>query len=94
MKTSKSVIIALAFVLGIGGAFASKAAASKQAAEQWYVFTGTDQAQISDPSQYTLSPSDPNCTTGTERCAVLALPSATNPNQPDLAHITQEERKN
>jgi hypothetical protein len=93
MKNSKSAFIALAFVLGIGGAFASKVAQAKPTGEQWYVFKG-DQSQIDDLTKYDPSPTDPGCTTGTVRCAVLALPNPTNANQPDLAHISQEERKN
>ena len=93
MKNSKSVFIALAFVLGIGGAFASKAQPAKPFAAQWYLFNGTA-SQINDPSKYTLTPSDPGCAGSSDRCAVQAQPSATNPNQPDLAHVTQIELEN
>jgi hypothetical protein len=94
MKSSKSVFIALAFVLGIGGALASKAAQRvTPLSASWYVFNGNP-SQISDPSKYSLSPTDPDCTTGSDRCAVLAQPSTSNPNQPNLATITQEEFKN
>ncbi|MDN3548914.1 DUF6520 family protein [Mucilaginibacter aquaedulcis] len=94
MKTSKSAFIALAFVLGIGGAFATKPAhAAKPFAAQWYLFTGTP-SQINDPSQYTLTPADPGCIGSADRCAVEALPSATNPNQPDLAHVSKIEQEN
>jgi hypothetical protein len=92
MKSSKSVFIALAFVLGIGGAFATKPAhAAKPFAAQWYLFNGT-QAQINDPSKYSLTPSDPGCHDDGDRCAVLAQPSATNPNQPDLTQVTTIEK--
>lgn len=83
----------MAIILGIGGAFASKAAQTKPAGEQWYTFSGT-QAQINDLSKYTLTPNDPECGDGTVRCAVLAKPNPTNPNKPDLSQISQEELHN
>jgi hypothetical protein len=93
MKTIKGSMIALAFVLGIGGAFATNAPKMNKPANVWWSFTGT-QDQINDPSKYTYSSTDPGCSGTTDRCAVEAPRSTSNPNQPNLALIAQEELKN
>lgn len=93
MKNSKAAIFALAFILGIGGAFSTHAAkASHKPAAVWWSFTGT-QAQINDPSKYTFSSTEPSCSSGTNRCAVEANRSTGNPAQPDLNTITHEDLK-
>jgi hypothetical protein len=94
MNQSKSFIFGLALVLGVAGGFTTKASkpASKLDPVYWN-FNGT-QAQISDPSKYSYSADDPNCAGGSDRCAVLANRSSSNPNQPNLATITVEELHN
>ncbi|WP_183567722.1 hypothetical protein [Mucilaginibacter sp. SP1R1] len=93
MKNSRSIFIALAFVLGIGGALAGKAAqAAPKPAAVWWNYNGDQTpAQLSDPSKYSFSASDPGCPGLTDRCAVQASRSTGNPNQPNLSTITQEE---
>ncbi len=93
MKNSKAAIFALAFVLGIGGAFSSHVAkASNKPTAVWWKFNGT-QAQIGDPTQYAFSSLEPTCSTGSNRCAVQANRSTANPAQPDLSTITHEDLK-
>jgi hypothetical protein len=96
MKNTQAAFIALAFVLGIGGAFATSAPkAAKLPAPVYWTYSGDQSpAQLNDPAKYTFSPSDPGCTTGSERCAVKANRSSANPAQPDLSTITQEELHN
>ncbi|WP_184549777.1 DUF6520 family protein [Mucilaginibacter sp. FT3.2] len=93
MKNSKAAIFALAFVLGIGGAFSTHAAkASHKPAAVWWKFNGL-QTQITDPAQYTFSSLEPTCSAGSDRCAVEANRSTANPAQPDLSTITHEDLK-
>jgi len=98
MKTIKGSMIALAFVLGIGGAFATSAhhAAHKPAAKTtdvWWQFNGT-QAQIGDATKYTEVANEPGCSGSTKRCAILAPVNPLHTTQPDLSAISQEDLKN
>ena len=95
MKKSKSLILGLAVVLGVAGAFTTKAARPLHGngTGVWWSFNGT-QGQISDPSKYSFSPTEPGCSGAVNRCAVLANRSSGNPAQPDLSTITQEDLKN
>ncbi|QEC74673.1 DUF6520 family protein [Mucilaginibacter ginsenosidivorax] len=98
MKSIKGSMIALAFVLGIGGAFATNAhhAAHKPAktTDVWWQFNGT-QAQISDGTKYTQVAGEPaGCSGSNNRCAILAPANPLHTNQPDLSAIDQEDLKN
>jgi hypothetical protein len=94
MKTIQGSMIALAFVLGIGGAFATKAhQPAAKTTDVWWQFNGT-QAQINDGTKYTQVASEPACSGSTKRCAILAEPNPLHTNQPDLSAITQEDLKN
>jgi hypothetical protein len=96
MKTIKAGMIALAFVLGIGGAFATNAhhTAHKTTkhANVWWQFNGT-QAQINDGTKYTQVPAEPGCAGGTKRCAIEAPADPLHSSQPDLLNISQEDLK-
>jgi hypothetical protein len=97
MKTIQRSFIAMALVLGIGGAFASNAhqahrPASKNVDLLWR-FDGT-QAQINDATKYTQVTEDPGCSGSTKRCSIQAPENPLHANQPDLSAISQEEFKN
>jgi uncharacterized protein YfaQ (DUF2300 family) len=94
MKTIKGSMIALAFVLGIGGAFATKAhQPAAKATNVWWQFNGT-QAQIGDGTKYTQVASEPACSGSVKRCAIEAPADPLHTNQPDLSAISQEDLKN
>lgn len=98
MKTIKGSMIALAFVLGIGGAFATNTYHSAHRpvaknADVFWRFDGT-QAQINDATKYTQVPEEPGCSGSTKRCAILAPANPLHSNQPDLSAISQEDLKN
>lgn len=94
MNNSKSFIFGLALMLGAAGAFTTQASKSASRLDPVYWnFNGT-QDQINDPSQYSYSADDPGCAGGTDRCAIKANRSTSNPNQPNLSTISVEELHN
>ncbi len=99
MKTIKAAMFAMAFILGIGGAFAGNMhkAAHQPAAKTtdvWWKFNGT-QAQIADGTKYTQVTDEPACNNlGQKRCGILAPVNTAHPTQPDLGAISQEDLKN
>lgn len=98
MKSIKATLLAMAFVVGIGGAFATNAhhATHKPAAKTdpvWWQFTGT-QAQINDGTKYTQVANEPGCSGSTKRCAIEAPVDPLHTTQPDLSAISQEDLKN
>lgn len=99
MKNVKATLFALAFVTGIGAAFATgnhhlaHVPASKTT-NVWWKFNGT-QAQINDGTKYTQVSTEPSCNElATNRCGILAPVNAAHTSQPDLSAISQEDFKN